>query len=310
MESLLNEYWTDADPWETGSNSKSLGIKLDLPTEIPSLLPPISDLSLDEPIHMPQLTENMVTVDHDLSGGVISPLYPENGDAVEGITLSSTKENPYRTTCEEVDDEEVYPEKLPSTILLKMTLKDTLKPLLTNDKTPKTFITDYFSPREEIKEAKPEVEVPEHPSLPNETSSFLEEKYSDHDEPSDDEPTSWDWDAESYASEEELSNCETINNEASEEEEEYSSEDETVNSNSTYTISPATQEAKQRMEDTLPDTIRRSLGLPDIPETKPTANSPTTETTSLRDTIQALLQKEKLGGHQKERLRLMNEELA
>ena len=116
----------NADPWETRSNSKSPEIKPDLPIEIPSLLLPIPDLSLNEPTHTPELTENMVTVDHDLSGGVISPLYPENGDTVERTTLSSTKENPYRTTCEEVDDEEVYPEKLPSAILLKMTLKDTL----------------------------------------------------------------------------------------------------------------------------------------------------------------------------------------
>ena len=63
----------------------------------------------------------MVTVDHDLSGGVISSLYPENGDAVKGTTPSSTKENPYKMTCEGVDDQEVYPEKLPSAILLKTT---------------------------------------------------------------------------------------------------------------------------------------------------------------------------------------------
>ena len=58
-----------ADPWETRSNNSSPEIKLDLPTEIPSLLLPISNLFLDEPTHMPELTENMVTEDHDLSGG-------------------------------------------------------------------------------------------------------------------------------------------------------------------------------------------------------------------------------------------------
>ena len=90
--------------------------------------------------------ENMVTVDHGLSGGVISSLYPENGDTVEGTTSSSTKGNPYRTTCKEVDDKEVYSEKLPSTILLEMTLKDTLKPLLANNEMLKTSITKHFSP--------------------------------------------------------------------------------------------------------------------------------------------------------------------
>ena len=82
-----------------------------------------------------------------------------------------------------------------------------------------------------------------------------------------------------------------------------------MDSDSTYEMSPATQEAKQRMEDALPNTIRRALGLPDIPETKPTDESPSTESTGLRDNIQTLLLKEKLRGHQRKRLRLMNEEL-
>ena len=69
MESLLSEYWTNANPWETRLISNSLKIKPDLPTEITSLFLPISDLSLDKPTHALELIENMVIVDHDLSGG-------------------------------------------------------------------------------------------------------------------------------------------------------------------------------------------------------------------------------------------------
>ena len=266
--------------------------------EIPSLLLLIPDLPLDEPAHMPELIENRVTVDHDLSGGVISPLYPGNGDTVKGTAPASTKENPYKTTCEEVDNKEVYSEKLPSTIPLEMTLKDTLKPPLPNNEMLRTFIADHFSSREETKETKPEVVVPEWPSQSDETSSFPKEEYLDRDE-----PTLWEWETDYQESI-------ITDEETSEEEEEYSSEDELVNPDSTYTMSPAAQETKWRMENALPNIIRRSLGLPDIPETKPAVKSPTTETTGLRDAIQALLRKEKLGGHQKKRLRLMNEELA
>ena len=92
-------------------------------------------------------------------------------------------------------------------------------------------------------------------------------------------------------------------NEVSDEEEEYSSEDKSASSDFTYIMSPATQETKKRMEDALPNPLRWLLGWPEILPTS------TTESTGLRDAIQALLQKEKLGGHQKKRLRLMNEEL-
>ena len=87
------------------------------------------------------------------------------------------------------------------------------------------------------------------------------------------------------------------------EEEEYSSESEFTKSDSTYVLSPAAQETKRKMEAVLPNSLRQLLSWPEIP-------SLSTESTGLRDTIQTLLQKEKLGGHQKARLRLMNEELA
>ena len=124
MESLLDEYWTNANPWATRLISNSLEIKLELPMETTSLLLLISDLPHDKPVHTPEINENMVTVDHNLSGGVISSLHPKNGDAVKGITPASTKENPYKTTCEQVDSQEVYPKNLPSAIFLETTPTD------------------------------------------------------------------------------------------------------------------------------------------------------------------------------------------
>ena len=84
--------------------------------------------------------------DHDLSGGVISSLYPENSDAAEGITPSSTKENTYKMTCEEVDDHEVYPEKLPSATLLETTPTDNLDLPSAKKEEPLISIVDHFSP--------------------------------------------------------------------------------------------------------------------------------------------------------------------
>ena len=123
-ESLLNEYRTNPDPWETRSIESPPEIKLDLLMEITSLLLLISNLSPDEPTCVPELIDNMVTVDHDLSGGVISSLYPEKGDAIEETTPSSTKESPYKTTCEEDDDddnEEIIPSEFSSDALHEMT---------------------------------------------------------------------------------------------------------------------------------------------------------------------------------------------
>ena len=68
-ESLFNEFIGNADLWETRLIINSPVINSDLPTDITSLLLPISNLSLDEPTHVPELVENMVMVDHDLSGG-------------------------------------------------------------------------------------------------------------------------------------------------------------------------------------------------------------------------------------------------
>ena len=193
----------------------------------------------------------MVTVDHGLSGGVISPLYPENGDAVERTTLSSTKENPYRTTCEEVDDEEVYPEKLPSAVLLEMMLKDTLKPLLANNDEPTLWewetksnngdeisYTSEEMPWYDRKPStrqppsyKPEVTIQGWVTRPDETSNTTEEELSDN-------------------------RTTTFDDEASMEEEEYSSESEFTKSDSTYVLSPTAQETKRKMEATLPNSIR------------------------------------------------------
>ena len=265
--SLTNEFTEKADPWETRSISSSLDIKPDLSMKITSPLLPISDLSLDEPACMPELIKNMVTVDHDLSGGVISSLYPENGDAFEGITPSSTKENPYKTTCEEVDDQEVYPEKLPSTIFLEMTPTTSSDLHSANKEEPQISVVDHYLPKKEETEiTEPElgpcleqstsdslrenpqplpippshepktVVVQEWLTQPDEASSTSEEEFSD------DEPPLWEWQS-------------TVpNNEASEIEEEYLSEDhkaedatlsdsEEVSSESTYEMQPAAKEA-------------------------------------------------------------------
>ena len=83
------------------------------------------------------------------------------------------------------------------------------------------------------------------------------------------------------------------------------SEEDCTDSNSTCKMHPTAQEAQRKLEAALPNIIRRSLGLSDLPETKPTIvpltnqGSPTTETTGLRDAIQNLLRKEKLEGHQR-----------
>ena len=95
-----------ANPWETRSISNSLDIKPDLPMRTPSLLRLISDLSLDKPTCVPKKVENMVMADHDLSGGVISSLYPENSDAVKGTTPSSTEGPPSNALLKTTPDEE------------------------------------------------------------------------------------------------------------------------------------------------------------------------------------------------------------
>ena len=71
----------DADPWETRL----------IAHETESL---ISDLSLGEAPQMPINEENMVMVDLDLSQGVISSVYSENGAAVKRPTFFDTEETP------------------------------------------------------------------------------------------------------------------------------------------------------------------------------------------------------------------------
>ena len=292
---------------------------------------------------MPEINENMVTVDHNLSGGVISSLHPENSDAVEGITPSSTKENPYKTTCEEVDDQEVYPKKLPSTIFLETTPTDNLDLPSVNEEELLISTVNHSSLREGVT-----AQGRHSPS--NETSSILEGESSDYDNKEipwyDRKPSSTKtppsheskqavvvqgWfpqsDENSTTSKEELFDYEPTlwewqstmpDDEASGNEEGYlsesdktwgtalpESEEDSMDSNSTYKIHPTAQEARRKLEATLPNVIRRSLGLSDLPETKPTIipltnqGSPTTETTGLRDAIQNLLRKEKLRGHQR-----------
>ena len=109
MESLLDEFIGNTDPWETRSIINSPVIEPDLPMEIASLLLPISDLSLNKLTHAPELVENMVMVDHDLSGGVISSLYPENGendDTARGINPSTTEVFPQEVLHETTPEEE------------------------------------------------------------------------------------------------------------------------------------------------------------------------------------------------------------
>ena len=133
----------------------------------------------------PESNKNMVTVDHDLSGGVISSLYPENGDVVEGTTPSSTKENPYKMTCEEVDNQEVYPKKLPSTILLEMTPTDSSDLPSVNKEGLLTSIVNHFLPREEgakTTEPEPETVVQGWLSQSHKISSIPEEECSDNDD--------------------------------------------------------------------------------------------------------------------------------
>ena len=74
--------------------------------EISSLLLLIFDLSLNEPTCKPKLVENMVMVDHDLSGGVISSLYPENSDTIRGINPSTTKVFPQEALHKMIPKEE------------------------------------------------------------------------------------------------------------------------------------------------------------------------------------------------------------
>ena len=74
--------------------------------EIASLLLLISNLSLDEPTRAPKLVDNMVMVDHNLSGGVISSLYPENSDATRGINPSTIEESPPETLHKMTSEEE------------------------------------------------------------------------------------------------------------------------------------------------------------------------------------------------------------
>ena len=163
-------------------------------------------------------------VDHDLSGGVISSLYPENHD--------TEKENPYKTTCEEVDNEEVYPKKLPSTILLETSLFDTLPEMTSKDRTPTVSsdlpptnteeplisIVNHFSPQEDGAETtKPKKEDPPLPWIfspshepetvgvqgwsppANEAPSLLEEELPNE------EPTLWEQVTQSDASDYETS---------------------------------------------------------------------------------------------------------
>ena len=69
LENLFNEYQMNADPWETRLIESSPEIKTDPPTEITPSLLLISNSSLSEDTRAPELTKNMVTVDHDLNGG-------------------------------------------------------------------------------------------------------------------------------------------------------------------------------------------------------------------------------------------------
>ena len=105
-ESLLDESVGNTDPWETRLIINSPEIKLDLPMEIASLLLLISDLSFAELTHVPELVENMVMVDHNLNEGVISSLYPENGDTARGINPSTTEESSSDALHETTPEEE------------------------------------------------------------------------------------------------------------------------------------------------------------------------------------------------------------
>lgn len=127
----------------------------------------------------------MVTVDHNPSGGVISSLHPENSNAVEGVTPSSTKENPYKTTCEEVDDQEVYPKKVPSAIFLETTPANNLDLPSASKEEPLISIVDHFSPQEEgakKTEPEPEIVVQRWLSQSDKISSIPEGECSDYDD--------------------------------------------------------------------------------------------------------------------------------
>lgn len=96
-------------------------------------------------------------------------------------------------------------------------------------------------------------------------------------------------------------------------------------------IRAAALEAQRNLEAGLPDEVKRILGIPISPTAKPAKPKiappvaqpiviipptklpqlpPTMETTGLRDAIEVLNRKEKLGGQQRKRLRLLNKELA
>ena len=150
-------------------------------------------------------------------------------------------------------------------------------------------------------------------SQPDETLSNMDEELLD------DELTLWEWESDSTVSDEAASlaveeeildgNYETTIPELEEESTDLPNE-----------LQTTALEAQQKLEAGLPNSVKKLLGLPislaaeqiitpPAEPVKPKEDLPTTKTTGLRDTIQALYKKEKLGGHQRKRLRLMNKEL-
>ena len=154
-----------------------------------------------------------------LVGGVISSLYPENGNTVKGTTPSLTKKSPYKMTCEEVDDnEEVYPSEFSSGLHSE------------NKEKPQISIVDHYSSNKEgteITEPEPKPCLEQFTSdLPKEDSQPLssippshkpetvavqgwfhqpDEASSTEEELPDDEPTLLEWESKSTASDEEAS---------------------------------------------------------------------------------------------------------
>ena len=269
-------------------------------------------------------------------------------------------------TCEEVDDEEVYPLKLSSAVFLKITSDEEIPtansdlPSESKEELQISFV-DHFSPKEEESETvesesephpeqstsdlpkeisslslippshKPKiVAVQEWLSQPDETSSASERKFSND---NGDEPTLWEQatkstapnEEASLASDEEIPWYDRISSSPGPEEEfpdyDYDgttfSEEEEESADLPYEMQPATLEAKQKLEAALPDLLKRMLGLPISPVAEPVITPPaklpelppTTEATGLRDAIRALNRWEKLRGHQRKQLRLLNEEL-
>ena len=103
-------------------------------------------------------------------------------------------------------------------------------------------------------------------SQPDEVSSTSEEEFLDN------ELALWEWESESTVFDEEasLASEEEVLDDNNETVEMILPEQEEESTDSTYEMQPTALEIQGKLEATLPDAIKRSLGLPVTPAAKPT----------------------------------------